>query len=116
MKNILLIFTAALAICMSACQKWEKPSTPESVSVLTAPQKDGESSLGGTRPVTIAATSAWTAVSDKGWLYATPSSGAKGINEVTVHFNKNTTGERRTGTITFTCGDHTETFTITQNR
>lgn len=83
---------------------------------MTEAGTDGESGKGGIRAVTIAATSDWTAVSDKGWLYATPSSGTKGIKEVVIHFNPNTTGTKRTGTITFTCGKHSETFTLTQNR
>ena len=105
-----------MAICLCSCQKWGTPSTPDSVSVLTQPQANAESKDGGTRKVTIAATSDWIAVSDKGWLYASPSSGSKGIKEVIIYFNPNTTGSSRTGTVTFTCGDYSETFTLTQSR
>lgn len=114
--NLTLLIIALITICLGSCQKWEKPSTPESVSILTEPQTNGESNKGGVRAVTIAATSQWTAVSDAGWLWVTPSSGGKGVQEVTINFTKNSTGQTRKGTVTFTSGDHSETFTLTQSR
>ena len=116
MHKIILLITAVFALTAASCQKWETPSTPDSVSILTQAVAGGESQLGGTKAVTIAATSDWTAVSDKGWLYVTPSSGSKGIQEVVIHFNENTTSQSRTGKITFTCGGYSETFTLTQKR
>lgn len=115
MKQTLLILLAIFAIAMGSCQKWEKPSTPKTITLMTEPQAGGESSLEGTRPITISATSNWTSTSDKGWLYATPSAGPAGIQEVTIHFKKNTTGEQRKGNVTFTCGSRSVTYTLTQN-
>ena len=116
MRYTILTAIAVFSLCLGSCQKWEKPSTPESVSILTEPQVNGEYAKGGVRAVTIAATSKWTAVSDAGWLWVTPSSGDKGIQEVTINFMKNSTGQTRKGTVTFTSGDHSETFTLTQSR
>ena len=116
MKHILLILSATLTLTFGSCQKWETHSTPESVSILTEPAEVGEQAAEGTRAVTIAATSSWSAVSNDSWLYVTPSSGKKGIQEVKIHFNRNKTGKSRKGSVTFTCGDYSETFTLTQNR
>lgn len=115
MKRYLLILLTVFFIALSSCQKWEKPVTPKAITILSVPQTGGESALEGTRGVTISATADWTATSDKGWLYVTPSSGKKGIQEVTIHFKKNTTKEQRMGTITFTCGSRSQTYTLTQN-
>lgn len=116
MRNILLIIVAAISLAMGSCQKWEKPSTPESISILTEPLEVGEPSSEGIRAVTIAASADWTAVSNDSWLYVTPSSGHKGIQEVVIHFNANKTGKSRKGSVIFTCGKHSETFRLTQNR
>ena len=116
MRKTTLILAAAFSLIAVSCQKWETPSTPDSVSILTEAVTGGESQSGGSKSVTIAATSDWTAVSDKGWLYVTPSSGSKGIQEVVIHFSENTTGQSRTGKITFTCGDYSEVFTLVQKR
>lgn len=110
-----LIFAVLLSACLGSCQKWEEPSTPGSITVMTEPQAGGESAAGGTRKVTIAATGAWTAVSDKGWLYVSPSSGAAGIQEVMVTFYENTTGKNRSGNIIFTSGTRNGTFTLSQS-
>lgn len=115
MKRSLLIILAIFSITLGSCQKWEQPSTPKAITLLTEPQAGGESNLEGTRPITISSTSDWSATADKGWLYVTPSSGKKGIQEVTIHFKKNTTAEKRTGNITFTCGSRSVTYTLTQN-
>lgn len=116
MRKTILILAAAFSLIAVSCQKWETPSTPDSVSILTMAETGGEAQQGGTKAVTIAATSDWTAISDKGWLYVTPSSGSKGIKEVVIHFNENTTGQSRTGKITFTCGDYSEVYTLVQKR
>lgn len=113
--KILLLITAFLAIGLSACQKQETPQTPESVAVITQPQATGEAATAGTRAVTIAATSAWTAASNSQWLTVTPDSGEKGMQEVVLKFTENTSGSARTGVVTFTSGTYSETFTLVQN-
>lgn len=116
MKHKLVLMVAALfAICVSSCQKVETQQSPESVAVITQPQPKGEPGTQGTRPVTIAATSDWTATSDCTWLTVTPASGSKGMQEVILSFDDNP-GEERTGTVTFTAGTYSETFTLVQNK
>lgn len=117
MRQYLIILCISLfAASLDSCQKWETPSTPGSVTILTEPQPAGEPAAEGSRKVTIATTSDWTAVSDQGWLYVTPSSGSKGIQEVVIHFNANTTKKSRTGQITFRCGSRSATFTLSQSK
>jgi hypothetical protein len=100
---------------ISACQKQEAPETPESVAVITQPQPKGESAEAGKRAVTIAATAAWTATSNSAWLTVSPASGEKGMQEVILSFQENTSTEARTGVVTFTSGTYSETFTLVQN-
>lgn len=113
--KILLRITAFLAIGFSACQKQETTTTPESVAVITQPQPKGESAAAGTRAVTIAATSAWTASSNSTWLTVSPASGERGMQEVILTFQENILSEERTGVVTFTAGTYSETFTLVQN-
>ncbi len=113
--KILMLITALLMIGFSACQKQEAPETPESVAVITQPQPKGESAEAGKRAVTIAATAAWTATSNSAWLTVSPASGEKGMQEVILSFQENTSTEARTGVVTFTSGTYSETFTLVQN-
>lgn len=116
MKHKLVLMVAALfAICVSSCQKAETQKSPESVAVITQPQPKGEPGTADVRPVTIAATSDWTATSDCTWLTVTPASGGKGMQEVILSFGDNP-GEERTGVVTFTAGTYSETFTLVQNK
>jgi hypothetical protein len=112
----LLVFVSVMLLAAGACQKQVPQTVPESVTIITEPLAAGESSAGGQRPITIAASSDWTAVSNQGWIYVTPSSGGKGIQEVTIHFDPNTTGKRREGSITFTSGTYSESYTLTQKK
>ncbi len=114
-RKILLLISAFLVLGLGACQKQETPKTPESVAVITQPQPKGEPATSGTRAVTIAATSAWTATSDCAWIVVTPASGEKGMQEVKLQYAENTTGEARTGVVTFKAGTYSETFTLVQN-
>ena len=114
--KVLLLIVALLTIGVVSCQKQETAQSPESVAVITQPQQKGEPATAGERPVTIAATSDWTAVSDsEGWLTVTPASGVKGMQEVVLSFTENTTGAVRSGKVTFTSGPYSETFTLVQN-
>jgi hypothetical protein len=65
--------------------------------------------------VTIAATSDWTAVSNDAWITVSPSSGGVGIQEVVLSFQENNTGAVRKGSVTFTAGSYSESYTLTQN-
>lgn len=113
--KILMLVTAFLVLGFSACQKQETPTTPESVAVITQPQPKGESAEAGKRAVTIAATAAWTATSNSAWLTVSPASGEKGMQEVILSFQENTSTEARTAVVTFTSGTYSETFTLVQN-
>ena len=107
---------SVMLLAASACQKQVPQTVPESVTIITEPLAAGESAAGGERPIPIAASSDWTSVSNQGWIYVTPSSGGKGIQEVTIHFDPNTTGKRRQVCITFTSGTYSETYTLTQKK
>ena len=113
--RLFLSLVALLAITGVSCQKQETPQTPESVALVTKPDSKGEAAAAGTRAVTIAATSDWTAVSNNEWITVNPASGPKGMQEVILSFQENTTGAKRTGSVTFTAGTYSETFVLTQN-
>lgn len=114
-RKLLLLIVAFFAIGFSACQKEKTTQTPESVAIITQPQSKGETAVAGTRPVTIAATCKWVATSDAEWISVEPASGDVGIQEINLSFGENTTGNTRIGNVTFTAGDYSETFTLTQN-
>ena len=113
--RVFLSLVALLAIIGVSCQKQETSETPESVALVTKPDSKGEAAAAGTRAVTIAATSDWTAVSNDEWITVNPTSGPKGMQEVILSFQENTTGAKRTGSVTFTAGTYSETFVLTQN-
>ena len=113
--RLFLSLVALLAIVGVSCQKQETPKTPESVALVTVPDSKGEPAEGGTRAVTIAATSDWSAVSNDAWITVNPTSGPKGMQEVILSFGENATGAKRTGSVTFTSGTYSETFVLTQN-
>ena len=110
----LLLLVAFVAISVVSCQKQETTQTPESVALITKPDAKGEPAQAGTRAVTIAATSNWSAVSDASWITVTPDSGSKGMQEVILTFSENTTGAVRVGNVKFTSGTYSETFILTQ--
>ena len=113
-SKFLLLIAVLLTISFSACQKQDVDKTPESVAVITQ-AGTAELLMAGTKGVTIAATADWTAVSDSDWLTVSPTSGGKGMQEVTLTFTENTTGAQRKGTITFTSGSYSEQFTLVQS-
>lgn len=112
--KILLLIVTLCTICIASCQKQEVKTSPESVAVITKPQAAGETAAAGTRPVTIAATCSWSAVSDSDWLTVSPGAGEKGMQEVILTFTANTSSSNRTGKVTFTAGSYSETFTLVQ--
>ena len=111
----LLLLRVFIAISVVSCQKQETTTSPESVALITKPDSKGEPAQAGTRAVTIAATSNWSAVSNADWITVSPDSGSKGIQEVILTFTENTTGAVRTGAVTFTAGTYSETFNLKQN-
>lgn len=113
-KHSLLLIAFAIIAAIS-CQKQDVSQSPESVAVITQPDAKGEASQAGTRAVTIAATTDWSAVSNADWITVSPSSGPKGMQEVILSFTENTTGAKRTGSVTFTSGTYSETYLLTQN-
>ena len=113
--RLFLALMAVLAITFVSCQKQETSTSPESVALITKPDAKGETAEAGARPVTIAATSNWSAVSDVDWITVSPASGPKGLQEVILTYTENTTGAKRVGSVTFTSGTYSETFKLTQN-
>lgn len=113
-KIVLLVVALLSVVLLSSCQKQEVETSPESVAIITTPQPAGETATEGTRPVTIAATCNWSAVSDSDWVTVSPASGGKGMQEVLLSYSANTTGAARTAKVTFTAGSHSETFTLVQ--
>lgn len=114
--RIALLIIAFLSVAsFYSCQKQEVEKSPESVALITKPDAKGEAAAAGVRPVTIAATTNWSAVSDVDWITVDPASGPKGMQEVILTFTENTTGAKRVGNVTFTAGSYSETFQLTQN-
>ena len=117
MKKVLIsIVATALAVMIApSCQKVERQKTPDSVTLYTHPGEP-ESFENGFKGVTIAATTDWTAVSDVEWLVVSPSSGGRGISEVSLSWTENTGSSPRSGNVKFTArGGQSETFVLTQN-
>lgn len=69
---------------------------------------------GGEQDITVTSSDRWTLNADNDWITASTKSGENGsVVNVTVSYN--TSNEIRTGIITFTCGNITAEFTVTQN-
>lgn len=109
-KNYLLLVPVLLCLCLAGCKDEAEPS-PDSVVVSTAPLT--VEAAAGFDSVTIFATCGWTATGD-GWIAIDPASGERGIHAVTLTFGANETGAVRTGSVTFTAGSYSETFTLSQ--
>lgn len=111
MKRIyLMIVPALLSLCLGGC-KDDAESMPDSVVVSTAPLT--VEAAAGFDSVTIFATCDWTAAGDE-WIAIDPASGGQGIHAVTLTYGANETEAVRTGSVTFTAGSYSETFTLSQ--
>lgn len=117
-KKAILIAGAALAIvcCCSSCQKEKKPQTPQSVALATQPGDKPVAAASGEKYVTIYATSDWTAESLADWITVEPAAGGKGIQEVTLVYQANTSGAVRKGGVRFSSAANSETFILTQDK
>ncbi len=118
MKQQLLLWVVAFcALGFLSCQKQKNPISPESVALMTQSITDPskfEPPTAGTRAVTIAATSEWTAVSNVTWISVSPSSGPRGIHEVILTYEENTTAEVRQGVVVFSSAKNSESYTLNQ--
>lgn len=85
----------------------QAPEPDDSISVSS-------SSTSSPYTVTVVSSGSWTASADVSWLTLSKTSGSAGTTTVKVTAAANTTGYDRTGTVTFTCGTATDTFTVTQ--
>lgn len=99
-----------------ACQKQKTESPAQTLTVMTHPGEDGVSGQEGVCHVTIYATGEWEAESSASWAILTDEYGPRGINDITVRIKRNTTGEQRSATLTFTCGNTVGTYVLTQNQ
>ena len=69
---------------------------------------------GGERNITVTSSDSWRLTTSSDWIATSTKSGNNG-SMVNIAVGYNTSDEIRTGIITFTCGDKTAKFTVTQN-
>lgn len=112
-KFLLLILGVALLGLVCGCQKMRTTTAPQSVCVRTQSGSPVESTA-GTKAVTIDATASWTARSEADWITVSPDKGERGVNEVILTYTANTTSSARKGSVVFTSGKYSETFTLEQ--
>ncbi len=115
MKRLaILLMAATAALFCASCQKVEKPHKKDTVTVATVPS-GLQSPLEGTKTITIWPTAHWEATVDVDWITVEPSSGERGTQEVKLHYEENFTPSVRTGIVTFTAAEGSDTYTLTQN-
>ena len=112
MKKILMMAVALCALC--ACDNSDDPQIdpiPDAVSV--APSSTTVSSKGGEIPVIVTSSGEWTLVGSCDWATPSITEGEDGdIVKFTVETNKS--DEDRSALFTFTRGEATASFTLTQ--
>ena len=69
---------------------------------------------GGEQTITVTSSDSWRLTTSSDWIATSTKSGNNG-SMVNIAVGYNTSDEIRTGIITFTCGDKTAKFTVTQN-
>ena len=69
---------------------------------------------GGEQTITVTSSDSWSLSTDNDWITTSIKSG-ENESLVNIIVDYTTSAEIRTGTITFTCGDKTAEFTVTQN-
>lgn len=84
--------------------------TPSSLSFTPTPLI-----ITGSKNLTVESSGNWTGVSNTGVGTITPSSGVAGTTDVLFNPGRNTGTSSRNGTLTFTCGNASDTVTWTQN-
>lgn len=75
-------------------------------SISVTPSEVTMAASGDSKTLSVTASGAWTASKSASWIGMQVTSGSSGTSTVTVTAHQNT-GEGRTGTITFACGDST---------
>ncbi len=115
-KKLSLIAAIFVAVGMVSCQKVQTPQTPESVALYTHSDPKAKASASGSIGVTICATSEWTATPTVDWITVTPESGGRGINEVVLTYEQNTSGAQRQGGVVFASKGNSETYVLTQDK
>lgn len=110
-----MIAASVALVLLMGCQPVHTPDTPESVSVRTV-AGEPMTSAEGTHCLTIDATCEWKATPECEWITVTPDSGKRGICEVTLSYQANGTGADRSGTVRFTAGSYSETYTLEQSK
>ena len=118
LKKCILIAGATLAlVCgLSSCQKERTPQTPQSVALATQPGDKPVAAGGGSIGVTIYATSDWSAESLADWITVDPASGGRGMHEVILTYQSNSTGSVRQGDVRFSSAANSEIYVLTQGK
>jgi len=116
MKKIVitLILSVVSLLAVPSCQKVKQPATKDTVTVATQPS-GMQSAFEGVKKITIWPTASWTATVDVDWIKVVPSSGERGTQEVQLQYEENFTGAVRTGIVTFSAAEGSDTYTLTQN-
>lgn len=114
MKKIILALALIVSTSVVSCQKVQSEG-PLKDSAWYATANQTESAQAGTRRVTVYTTCDWTAVSSNPeWVTVSPTSGSKGIHELTLTYSENTSGSKRTAEISCIAGSYTDVYVITQ--
>lgn len=114
MKKIFLALALIVSASVVSCQKVQDEG-PLKDSAWYATANQTMSAQAGTHRVTVYTTCDWTAVSSAPeWVTVSPTSGAKGVHELTLTYSKNETGEVRSAEISCVAGAYTDVYVITQ--
>lgn len=110
MKRFFWIVGLLACMPLAACDD-DNPEITDSAVVYTAGGTVNASDI--EKSITLYATCDWTAAGSE-WITVEPAAGSQGVFAVRLSFGANGTGSPRTGTVTFTAGTYTETYTFTQ--
>ena len=83
-------------------------------SISIEPTEIEFEAAGGEQTITVTSSDSWRLTTSSDWIATSTKSGNNG-SMVNIAVGYNTSDEIRTGIITFTCGDKTAKFTVTQN-
>lgn len=112
MTGILLIPLLVLLGCGDSGN--EPEPTPSNVTITVSPEMLDLSASAGTENITVNANAEWGISSGQGWCKVSPSGGVAGNTVVKVSVEKNSSGQPRIATLTFTSGKFSQPYIVTQ--